>query len=163
MHKSRRALSGGAKDMYLARAIAEQPGLDAATALSLARRLTEDIALVALKRPVRLSEPRSEPETEHQPGAVAMMAVVDSELAETSAAAVEFDPYSPNVIVVFRTHGREALLEALSAIDDTANLRLLAREQQLSLAVDLDDAAAIRAAIIEAAERRIANRRAAAS
>jgi hypothetical protein len=55
------------------------------------------------------------------------------------------------------------VLEELTSIDDVASLRLLAREQQLGIANDLDEAADIRLAIVAAAERRIANRRAAAS
>ena len=83
--------------------------------------------------------------------------------APASPAPPVFDPYSPNVVVVFRTRGRDAVLAALHDIDDVTCLRLLAREQQLGIAGDLDDASAIRQAIVAAAERRIANRRAAAS
>ena len=53
-------------------------------------------------------------------------------------------------------------LAALGAIDSVDNLRLLAREQKLSLAPGLSSATEIRAAIVLAAERRIANRKAAA-
>ena len=42
-------------------------------------------------------------------------------------------------------------------------LRQLAREQQLGISADLAEASDIRLAIVAAAERRIANRRAAAS
>ncbi|MBS0241138.1 MAG: hypothetical protein JSS20_03100 [Proteobacteria bacterium] len=150
--KSRRALSGGAKDAYLARVVAAEPDIAPDVAERLAATLQNEIALVSLKRPARIAaNPSSEPEA-----AVA-------EAVEVVAQPVEFDPYSLNVIVLFRTLGREALLAELSAIEDVANLRLLAREQQLGLAHEIDDAVEIRLAIIEAAERRIANRRAAAS
>lgn len=72
-----------------------------------------------------------------------------------------FDPYSPNVIVVLRKSGREQVLEALSSISEAEQLRLLAREQQLGIAQDLVTLDEIRLAIVAAAERRIANRRAA--
>ena len=58
--------------------------------------------------------------------------------------------------------GPRAALAALAAIDSTDNLRLLAREQRLSVDADVV-AAEMRAAIVMAAERRIANRMAAAS
>jgi hypothetical protein len=74
-----------------------------------------------------------------------------------------FDPFSPNIIVVVRTAGREAALAALTAIDSPDNLRLLAREQRLTVAGDAASAADLRIAIVTAAERRIANRMAAAT
>jgi hypothetical protein len=80
-----------------------------------------------------------------------------------AAATSSFDPYSPNVIVVIRKSGREAALAALAAIDSADHLRLLAREQRLALSADVRSAQELRAAIVTAAERRIANRMAAAS
>ena len=74
-----------------------------------------------------------------------------------------FDPFSPNVIVVVRKSGRDAALAALGGIDSVDDLRLLAREQRLTVPADLSSAEELRAAIVGAAERRIANRMAAAS
>jgi hypothetical protein len=51
---------------------------------------------------------------------------------------------------------------ALAAIDSTENLRLLAREQRLNVDANVSSAAEMRTAIVIAAERRIANRVAAA-
>ena len=62
-----------------------------------------------------------------------------------------------------RKSGRDAALAALDAIDSPDNLRLLAREQRLTVGADAVSAAELRAAIVTAAERRIANRMAAAS
>jgi hypothetical protein len=67
------------------------------------------------------------------------------------------------VVVVIRTEGRAAALEALQRISDAGNLRLLAREQQLSIDAGLTGPDDLAEAIVAAAERRIANRRAAAS
>ena len=86
-----------------------------------------------------------------------------SPIAEPTLAAEPFDPFSPNIVVVVRKSGRAAALAALDAIDSLDNLRLLAREQRLSVSADLASAAELRAAIVTAAERRIANRMAAAS
>jgi hypothetical protein len=65
--------------------------------------------------------------------------------------------------VIVRKQGRNVALAALEAIESIENLRLLAREQRLSIGEEHGTAADIRAAIVTAAERRIANRMAAAS
>ena len=59
--------------------------------------------------------------------------------------------------------GRDAALAALAGIDSADQLRLLAREQWLAVPADVASAQELRAAIVTAAERRIANRIAAAS
>jgi hypothetical protein len=99
--------------------------------------------------------PAAEPEAAPPP-------VATKKAARKPNAAPPFDPFSPNVIVVVRKSGRDAALEALGAIDNVDNLRLLAREQRLSIGTDLETIADVRAAIVTAAERRIANRMAAA-
>jgi hypothetical protein len=67
------------------------------------------------------------------------------------------------VIVVVRTSGRDAAMAALATIDSLDDLRLLAREQRLAVAGDPTSPTDLRTAIVAAAERRIANRMAAAS
>jgi hypothetical protein len=67
------------------------------------------------------------------------------------------------VIVVVRKSGRDAALSALGAIENLDHLRLLAREQRLAVPAELSSALELRSAIVAAAERRIANRMAAAS
>jgi hypothetical protein len=83
--------------------------------------------------------------------------------AQPAVASASFDPFSPNVVVILRTSGRAAALAALAAIDREEHLRLLAREQRLNVGPDLASLAELRAAIVGAAERRVANRVAAAS
>ena len=84
-------------------------------------------------------------------------------LANSGSRGLTFDPFSPNVIVVFRKSGRDAALAALAGIDSADQLRLLAREQRLVVPADVSSTQELRAAIVTAAERRIANRMAAAS
>lgn len=193
MAKSTRALSGAAKDAYLRRALATERGLDDEARVRLTLRLQEEIALVSLKQRPRNPANRSKaasPQAETPFAATRAQAPVPDGAAATEAdcegaaevmetatsqpstvdhaspgspGPVAFDPFSPNVIVVIRTRGREAVLEELHSIDDVDCLRLLAREQQLGIAGDLVSASDIRLAIVAAAERRIANRRAAAS
>lgn len=169
MARSTRALAGAAKDAYLARLVASIEGLDADARTSLTERLTSEIALVSLRRRAtgneRPASRRGVTGTDGEARIAQEAAEVPREAAPAATHLPEpmFDPYSPNVIVVIRTRGREAVLQELHSIDDVESLRILAREQQLGVTADLDDAAELRLAIVAAAERRIANRRAAAS
>lgn len=158
MAKGTRALSGAAKDAYLKRAVGAEPGIDAEARERLTRRLQSDISLVSLRKSGSPAEEAAAPERTLATAACEIPAL-DGEKAVAS----RFDPYSPNVVVVIRTRGREAVLAELTGIDDVECLRLLAREQQLGIAPGLESASDIRLAIVAAAERRIANRRAAAS
>ena len=79
-----------------------------------------------------------------------------------------FDPYAFSVVALMSKKGREALATRLAAIDSNAHLVQLAEAQGLEIdppAVDGTGEAInkLRDAILAAAERRIANRRAAAS
>lgn len=169
MARSTRALAGAAKDAYLARLVGSVDGLDETARADLTERLTQEIALVSLKRHAAKSAQR-QPLAEAEGGTLVATDVVEmADVSCSDATAISpppasaFDPYSPNVIVVIRTRGREAVLAELHSIDDVERLRILAREQQLGIAADLADAGELRLAIVAAAERRIANRRAAAS
>jgi hypothetical protein len=170
MAKSIRALSGAAKDAYLKRTLAAEDGIDSEVRTRLTERLQEEIAFVSLRRRAgRVTKSKATaPSPPAAPAVTAAQPVAapPEELAAPAPAPtppVEFDPYSPNVIVVIRTRGREAVLAELHSIENVECLRLLAREQQLGIAGDLENATDIRLAIVAAAERRIANRRAAAS
>lgn len=138
MTKGSKPLWGTSKDAYFRRILRSEPGLGAAATERILRRLQAEVVQVRLRdTAMEAAAPHSE--------------------------APAFDPYSPNVIVVVRTAGRERALAALSQIERVEHLRMLAREQQLSIEAGIESAADIRAAIVSAAERRIANRRAAAS
>jgi hypothetical protein len=165
MHKKTRALSGASQDAYFRRVFKAYPNLSADERERLVRRLRQEIAQLRLRRSARdeadtpaAEAPASEPMA--MPGPAKTTAPAGAVLATASA---PFDPFSPNVIVVVRTAGRDAALAALTAIDSPDNLRLLAREQRLAVAGDPASATDLRMAIVAAAERRIANRMAAAS
>jgi len=163
MARTKRFLNGAAKDAFLRQVLAAEPGLDEATRERLALALQSSIALISLRHRSN-SEPSvgtsDNAAATHEPDA---QNAAGNTPPTTATECEPFDPYSPNVIVVFRTLGRDAALAELHAIEDVECLRLLAREQRLGIASDLADAADIRHAIVAAAERRIANRRAAAS
>jgi hypothetical protein len=149
MAKKTKALSGASQDAYFRRVLKTHPNLSAEDRDCLVRRLREDIAQLRLRTAV----PRDAEE-------LAAATIVPPQPA---SAAPPFDPFSPNVIVVVRKSGRAAALAALETIDSAENLRLLAREQRLVVPADQASPTELRAAIVTAAERRIANRMAAAS
>lgn len=142
MTKPPRPLTGFAKDAWLRRQVSR-----AGSTEEIARRLQAEIA--SLKP--RLAE------------AAADLDPVPTGEASAPDEPPGFDPFTPNVVVIVRTRGAAAAAAALQAIASPDDLRLLAREQRLSIGDDVADPPALRAAIVAAAERRIANRRAAAS
>ena len=128
------------------------------------REMADRLAAGTTRLWVRLDALRSEGPAAGAHQAAAMPAP-DAAAAHSGATGDldDFDPFSPNVVVVVRKDGREAALTSLAAIERPEQLKRLAREQQLGIDPALADSADIRAAIVAAAERRIANRRAAAS
>ena len=146
MAKTTKSLSGADKDAYLER-VAASTG-DEATGRTLAARLKGEVTRVWVRLEA-LDEPAAAIPAQSEPA-------VDGE-------ADDFNPYEPNVIVVLRTSGRDRLLTALRDIATADRLHLLAREQQLGVEADVTEPEALRLAIVAAAERRVANRRAAAS
>ena len=188
MRKKTKALSGASQDAYFRRVLKAHPSLSAEERDKLVGRLRAEIAQLRVRvapygETDIASRPAQEAKRPEVPAASALSSI--SLATEVTAIATSpasrpaqisqpmptppalpeatFDPYTPNVIVVVRRSGRAAALAALDAIVDMDNLRLLAREQRLSIASGLADAAEVRAAIVAAAERRIANRMAAAS
>ena len=158
MPRKTRALSGAAQDAYFRRALKTCASLSAEERDQLVRRLRQEIAQLRLRVVVA---PAEQPDLPAAPLPAEPAGSPDPEPAATSPP--PFDPYSPNVIVVLRKGGREAVLRALNEIDSLDNLRLLAREQRLSVSEEVSSAGELRAAIVAAAERRVANRLAAAS
>lgn len=145
MAKKTKALSGASQDAYFRRVLKTHLELKVEDRDRLVGKLREDIAQLRLRTHASIN-PKTLPST-----------------PPPAAPAPPFDPFSPNVIVVVRTSGRDAALAALGGIDSIDNLRLLAREQRLTVSADLSSVEELRAAIVTAAERRVANRIAAAS
>jgi hypothetical protein len=153
-----KALSGAAQDAYFRRALKTHSKLTAEQREQLVRSLKREIAQLRLR--LEPLPPGAPP-----PAAAAAMHTREetSAGAQPAVASASFDPFSPNVVVILRTSGRAAALAALAAIDREEHLRLLAREQRLNVGPNLASLAELRAAIVGAAERRVANRVAAAS
>jgi hypothetical protein len=153
-----KALSGAAQDAYLRRALKTHSNLTSEHREQLVRSLKREIAQLRLRlEPLPAAAP--------PPAAAAAMPTREepSTRAQSAVPGASFDPFSPNVVVILRMSGRAAVLAALAAIDKEEHLRLLAREQRLNVGADVASLAELRAAIVNAAERRIANRVAAAS
>lgn len=162
MRKKTRALSGASQEAFFRRVLRAHTGLSAEERDALLRKLRAEVAQVRVR-----VEPRAEGQAPEIIGKAAEPPNPAEETAPSVPPApaptvVPFDPYSPNVIVVVRKEGRKAALAALDAIESVDDLRRLAREQRLSIGDEPVTAEDVRAAIVTAAERRIANRMAAA-
>ncbi len=87
--------------------------------------------------------------------------------APAEAPAPAFDPFVFGLIPVYQREGLTGLRGRLDAIDSIENLRKMARAQKIGLPAEIRrgdvPATAVRDAIITAVEKRIADRRAAAS
>ena len=152
-----KALSGAAQDAYFRRAFKTHSNMVAAEREQLLRSLKREIAQLRLRL-----EPLPREAVTPKPAA-AVDGPEETSAPQAAASSTSFDPFSLNVVVIVRTLGRAAALAALAAIDREEDLRLLAREQRLSVGPDVVSLAQLRAAIVSAAERRVANRMAAAS
>jgi hypothetical protein len=161
MQKKTRALSGASQDAYFRRVFKAYPNLSADERERLVQRLRQEIAQLRLRRSAR--DEAGNPETATPAETKPAPALAIPAVSAPTRASAPFDPFSPNVIVVVRTSGRDAAMAALAMIDSLDDLRLLAREQRLAVAGDPTSPTDLRTAIVAAAERRIANRMAAAS
>lgn len=74
-----------------------------------------------------------------------------------------FDPYEIGAVVTLQRLGADGLLNSLSGIRSVEELRSLAAAQNLSIKTDWSNADELRLAIVQGAEQRLADRRAAAS
>lgn len=171
MTKRTRALSGASQDAYFRRLFRSHSSLTPEERDKIVQLLRREIAQLRLRRQQRESDAETSKEAiPTKPAQVVETAPARPADVESGPAsprpepvAAPFDPFSINVVVLLRTGGRERLLGALESIDSADNLRLLAREQRLSVGADLTSPAELRGAIVQAAERRVANRIAAAS
>jgi hypothetical protein len=160
-------LSGAAQHAYFRRVLKAYPSLSAAERDRALDRLRREIAQLRLRReadrqPAVLPKAPAPPQnTGKQARSKQAVTLPIAEPASAGATAA-FDPFSPNIVVVVRQAGRAAALAALATIASEKQLRLLAHEQRLSVRGQLSSLAELRAAIVAAAERRIANRLAAA-
>lgn len=161
MTRKTKALSGASQDAYFRRVLKTYPNISDEARERIVRHLRGEIAQLRVRPGAREAATAAEAEGAPVKRVREPVAPPPSPPIQPAAAAA-FDPFAVNVIVVLRTAGKQAALDALNAVGDADNLKLLAREQQLSVDTGLASPAELSAAIVAAAERRVANRRAAA-
>jgi hypothetical protein len=152
-------LSGHAKDRFLERFFAEEPGLDADTRRHLVMRGQSAFTSLRVRKALLVRKPtpvKAKPAAPQEP----------STPPPTAAPDTPFDPYVFGLVPVFQREGAEGLLAKLGEVASIENLRSMAKSQQVVLPPELraGDASpdAIRAGIVEAVQKRIKDRRAAA-
>lgn len=133
----------------------DTPVSGAPSALETAPVAPADVEPVA-PRPVRKAKKGAPPASQTSP-AEAPAAPPDSEPAAT-------DPFAFGLVPVYKREGPNGLAAKLSTIGSAEHLRAMAKAQQIVLARDLRtgdiDITALRIAILEAVEKRVADRRA---
>lgn len=110
-----------------------------------------------------IGESCATPETPTERTGTARQPIAEAPKPEAAGA---FDPYGLPLVPTFQRGGANALADRLKAIMTVDHLRRMARAQQIALPADVRrgdvEAETVRAAIVKAVEKRIADRRAAA-
>lgn len=184
MKRTTKKLSGIGLELFLRRYFASYSGVDE----TLARRLSQDgaktFASVRIRR-MAWHDWRHRPKTTAEPGAAITRKPAKGETPPAAAKAAAapaarpaavaavggdtaeaFDPYAIGLVPTYQREGADGLEAKLAEITSLANLRKMARSQQIALPADLRgedaDIDDVRSAIVAAVGKRIANRRAAA-
>jgi hypothetical protein len=187
MARTTKQLSGGGKDKFFRNLVGRVDGVPAAAAAVITAELIEQVTDIRVRRdtwqtltqeaapldalheaPVKRSS-SARASAKATKGAVAGAAVLLP--TPVSAPAVEangvieplFDPFAFSAVAVLTRKGKPALVAALEGIVSVAQLHQLANAQHLAVDAAVDDPVALRAAILAGTERRIAERKAAAS
>ncbi|MBV1692980.1 MAG: hypothetical protein KGP27_00805 [Hyphomicrobiales bacterium] len=175
MARTTRQLSGAGKDKFL-RSLVARAASGSADPASIAEALAREITEVRVRRETweTLQAPSTHMESAAPPAPIEhpdQTTVAHSQSAGEPAqpqepiaeTAPHFDPFAFSAVAVLTRKGRPGLAQALDTIGRAEDLRRLAEAQHLVLPDGLADVALLREAVIAAAERRIAERRAAAS
>lgn len=158
-------LSGHAKDRFLERFFAGEPGLPIETARRLTARGKTTFTSLRVRAiatyPIRkldTTKPATPP-----PAIVSAPSPLPGESAAPTA---PFDAYAIGLVPIFQREGRDGLIARLASVANLEHLRQMSKAQQIVLPQELRTGEIplekIRAAIADAVARRIADRRAAA-
>ena len=154
MTRKTKVLSGASQEAYFRRVLETCPDLADAARDALLRRLRQDITQLRVRTAAKLDDVATgETEPAPEPSTTSSVESDAPAQADDIAQADAFDPFALNVLVTLRQQGRDAALEALKAIANADHLRLLAREQRLSIDDALASSTDLSAAIVSAAER----------
>ncbi|MGQ0673907.1 MAG: hypothetical protein ACT4N2_13670 [Hyphomicrobium sp.] len=181
MGRTIRTFTGAKARKYLGDLLAGGPGVSAEAADRIAAALEKEVVAIKV-RPARASAAAGTPllpfvdlPTLDVPASPATPDVDSDDVAVAGAetepevasapAAIDtpFDPFAFSLVVVRTREGADGLRAKLSSIDSAGHLRALAKAQHVNVPAELASADDIRTAIIVATERRIADRKAAAS
>jgi len=158
MKRITRKLSGPAKQRFLERFVAAEPGLDPTIAGRLAARCDSTFTSLRIRKSTVMSPRRR--------SALATAVAPAAPTVPEPASASGFDPYVFGLVPVFQREGRDGLIGRLAAISRIEDLRQMAKTQQIVLPAEMRqgpaDARSLRVAIADAVDKRIADRRAAA-
>lgn len=162
MARTTKALSGGGKDKVFRGVVGGVDGLDGTMIEAVTDALSEAITEVRVRREVwdALREAADTAPILRPPS---VRIVPEAKTAAPMIAAPAFDPYAFSAIAVFTKQGAAGLSVELGKIAGAADLQALAAAQHLGVDPAMTDVAALRAAIVSGVERRIADRKAAAS
>lgn len=164
MRKATRKISGPQMERFFRHYFAQEPGLEPPVAEALARRSVATFSSVQVRKEIALGGRSVVRRVAARP--VPQSAAPEMPVAELQAPGVAFDPYAFGLVPTLQREGRAGLLAKLGTVAGVDQLRQMARAQQISLAAELRtgtvDSDALRSAIADAVEKRIADRRAAA-
>lgn len=153
----------------------EAGGLDEATADRLTDRTSKIISSVRVRKDAvelldeKIAEPAAKAKDvapQPQPRKAKGKEKVDSptEAPQPVHEPATADPFAFGLVPVYKREGAEGLSARLARIGSAEHLRAMAKAQQIILARELRtgdvDVATLRTAIVEAVERRVADRRA---
>jgi hypothetical protein len=159
MGKATRSLSGASQKKYVRDLVGSIDGITPDAAAALTSACEREIAQIRVRLPIPergKSAKSAKKNTGTEP------ARAEHTAASPPPAATGFDPFAFSVVVVVTKEGREGLASKLAAIGP-ADLKALAKAQHVALPEGDLSAEDLRAAIVEGALQRIANRKAAAS
>jgi hypothetical protein len=163
MARKTKTMSGSGQTNYFRELFLADPEVGEATAARLAAECEARIAQIRVRSaPLAVTQPP--PKAAKPAASPAAPAVAVTEAAAAKAAAsVAFDPFAFSVVALYAKKGKLVLEAKLADIHDAGNLRAIADAQHLGIAADVTEAQALRTAIVAGAERRMADRKAAAS
>lgn len=172
-------LTGAARDRFFKRLFVDVCGLDIPTADRLTEATSELLTSVRVRKDLRLAGPlMPELSTDGAPGKASPAPSREEPFQpdpepvfapgpETDAAppdASKFDAFAFGLIPVYKREGAEGLAARLSKVGSVDHLRAMAKAQQIVLTRELRtgdiDIKMLRAAILDAVAKRVADRRA---
>jgi hypothetical protein len=158
MGKATRPLSGASQKKYFRELFQSTEGLTPETADTLTSVCEREIAQLRVRLPIPERGKKNSLAKRPRQESAAKPAS-----NEPAGGVNTFDPFAFSVVVVITKEGRDGLARKLQSVTSAADLKSLAKAQHVALPEGDLNADELRAAIVEGALQRVANRKAAAS